>query len=641
MKTLNKYILGLCAVAMFSMTSCYDLDQLPNDQVNVDFTNTTQAEQVLVGVYNTLNIDWIYGGRYGWDNCSDIAWCSNGWWPSYDHYDIAHGNISPSSNRIRDTWQNYYKVIQRANRFIANVVEAGGDATDRGKEMVGEAKFIRALMYFEMSQLWGGVPLYTEENVYEGKLARSTEEQVRAQVISDLEYAIAHCADNAPGTKVGQVSKGAAYALLGKVYLWNKQYNEAIAAFKNVVNKGYELNSSYVNLFRPANAGLKPDGADNSKEMVFVVEHSKDMTNRFGFATQHLSTRSARGGGINVSRPNPSWVYSFEAKDGKTFLEKAKEILGDVENENGENGYDLLTSSDPKDRVKFWGSVAIGYREGDKSVDGVTTDKDGNVIDKFDIGRVVASDGSFNGYTPFRDKIKELWAAMDPRLGYTVILPYEMYDGYGATNYDEYLKDPDNVTTKLGTKPVESVIWGYIDSKGDAVTNTHGNTNLGLLVQEYGQNSYLWRKFVEEGDWNGTNPDRNQNPVNWPVIRYADVLLMLAEAYIGAGQAAQATPLVNQVRARVGMPAKASVTLDDIKAERAHEFGIEGLRFWDLRRWGEYRAKTNGIVESDVYLIARGANPRNISALMEEKFPIHQDELRMNDLLEQTPAWKQ
>ena len=36
--------------------------------------DTTQAEQVLVGVYNTLNIDWIYGGRYGWDNCSDIAW---------------------------------------------------------------------------------------------------------------------------------------------------------------------------------------------------------------------------------------------------------------------------------------------------------------------------------------------------------------------------------------------------------------------------------------------------------------------------------------------------------------------------------------------------------------------------------------
>ena len=96
---MKKYILGLCAVAMFSMTSCYDLDQLPNDQVAVDFANTTQTEQVLVGVYRYLNDDWIFAGRYGWDNCSDIAWCSNGWWAAYDHYDIAHGNISASSPR--------------------------------------------------------------------------------------------------------------------------------------------------------------------------------------------------------------------------------------------------------------------------------------------------------------------------------------------------------------------------------------------------------------------------------------------------------------------------------------------------------------------------------------------------------------
>ena len=633
MKTINKYILGLCAAAMFTMTSCYDLDQLPNDQVAIDFTNSAQAEQVLVGVYNTLNIDWVYGGRYGWDNCSDIAWCSNGWWPSYDHYDIAHGNINVWSSRIRDTWRNYYKAVQRANRFIANIQAAGGDATARGQEMVGEAKFIRALMYFELTQLWGDVPLYNEENVFgEPLLPRSPEAEVRAQIISDLEYAAAHCADITPGTKVGQVSKGAAYALLGKVYLWNKQYNEAIAAFQNVINKGYELNPSYVNLFRPSGAGLVPDGADNSKEMVFAVEHSKDMTNRYGFATQHLSTRSARGGGINVSRPMPTWVYSFKAKDGKTFDEKAKEILGD-------EGYALFRSSNLNDRVKFWGSVAIGYREGDKSEGGVTTDKDGKVIDKFEIGRVVATDGSFNGYTPWRDKIKALWAAMDPRLGYTVILPYEYYDGYGATNYDEYLKDPDNVTTVLGTKRVESIVWGYVDKDGNAVTNTHGNTNLGLLVQEYGQTSYLWRKFVEEGDWNGTNPDRNQNPVNWPVIRYADVLLMLAEAYVGAGQAGQAVTLVNQVRARVGMPALASVTLDDIKAERSYEFGIEGLRFWDLRRWGDYRAKTNGLIEADVFDVPRGANPRQISALMEQKFPVDGWEMGMNPNLEQTPAW--
>ena len=212
MKTIKKYILGLCAVAMFSMTSCYDLDQLPNDQVAVDFANTTQAEQVLTGVYNALNVDWIFGGRYGWDNCSDIAWCSNGWWASYDHYDIAHGNISVWSSRVRDTWRRTFVVIQRANRFLANLKSAEGNTSARGKEMEGEARFIRALMYFDMLQLWGGVPLYNEDNVFEeATLPRSSEAEVRAMIIDDLEFAAANCADNAAGTKVGQVSRGAAW----------------------------------------------------------------------------------------------------------------------------------------------------------------------------------------------------------------------------------------------------------------------------------------------------------------------------------------------------------------------------------------------------------------------------------------------
>ena len=635
MKTINKYILGLCAAAMFTMTSCYDLDQLPNDQVAIDFTNTTHAEQALVGVYNTLNIDWVYGGRYGWDNCSDIAWCSNGWWPSYDHYDIAHGNINVWSTRVRDTWRNYYKAVQRANRFIGNLQAAGADGTARGQEMVGEAKVIRALMYFELTQLWGDVPLYNEENVFEeANLPRTSEAEVRAQIISDLEFAAAHCADVTPGTKVGQASKGAAYALLGKVYLWNKQYTEAINAFNQVINKGYDLNPSYVNLFRPSGAGLVPDGADNSKEMVFAVEHSKDMTNRYGFATQHLSTRSAKGGGINVSRPMPTWVYSFKAKDGKTFDEKAREILG-------EDGYALFKSDDINDRVKFWGSVAIGYREGDEAKDGETYDKDGNKIDKFQIGRVVATDGSFNGYTPYRDKIKALWAAMDPRLGYTVILPYEEYDGYGTTNYDEYLKDPDNVTPVLGTKRVESIVWGYVNKDGTAVTNTHGNTNLGLLVQEYGQTSYLWRKFVEEGDWGGRIASRSHSPVNWPIIRFADVLLMLAEAYVSSGQAAQAAPLVNRVRGRVGMPAKSNITMADIEYERCMEFAVEGLRYWDLKRWVKYCSTVNGLEEVYVFGINRQSTKNFDEARWEGLgcWPIPQAEINKNPNLEQNPGW--
>jgi len=641
MKTMKKYILGLCVGALFTLSGCYDLDQLPNDQVAVDFNNTTQAEQVLVGVYAGLNESQLYQGRWSFDNCSDIAWCTNGWWDSYDHYAISHGNLQVWLGTIRDKWKKYYLVIQRANRFIANMQSQGADGTERAHQMIGEAKFLRALMYHEMLQFWGGVPLYTEENVFEeATLGRSTAEETRAQIISDLEYAIANCADNAPGTNVGQASKGAAYALLGKVYLYNKQYQEAINAFNEVLSRGYQLEPNFRNLFRPAGAGLTPDGADNGKEMIFAVEHSKDMANRYGFNTQFLTLRSSRGGGINVTRALPSFVYSFKAKDGKTFEEKAAEILGPEANA-------LRTSSDLADRVKFWGSQAIGYREGDKSKtleDGsvVTVDKDGNVIDKFEINRIknAGTEYIFDGYTPYKDKIRQLWAAMDPRLGYTVILPYEWYDGYGTTNYDEYLKD-NTVTPVLGTVPVESVVYGYVASDGSCETTAHGNTNLHLLIQEYGQSSYVWRKFLEEGDWNGTNPDRNANPVNWPIIRYADVLLMLAEAYIGIGDAGKATQYVKQVRDRVGMPTPSTVTLADIQAERSYELALEGHRFFDLRRWGIYVQRCNGLVEADVFGVPRSANPaRSLQAFNDELWPIDGWEMGLNPNLEQNPAWK-
>ena len=94
------------------------------------------------------------------------------------------------------------------------------------------------------------------------------------------------------------------------------------------------------------------------------------MTNRYGFATQHLSTRSAKGGGINVSRPMPTWVYSFKAKDGKTFEESLRvrefepdgpnytpRISGIVQRNGGAFSYSLSilksNQGDPEECLRF------------------------------------------------------------------------------------------------------------------------------------------------------------------------------------------------------------------------------------------------------------------------------------------------
>ena len=229
----------------------------------------------------------------------------------------------------------------------------------------------------------------------------------------------------------------------------------------------------------------------------------------------------------------------------------------------------------------------------------------------------------------------------------SIILPYEWYDGWGTTNIEDV--NASGADPIPGLKPVESIIWAELDADGNPVvddngvpnTSHTGNTAYGQLNQEYSQQNMVWRKFVEEGDWGGRIASRSHSPVNWPIIRFADVLLMLAEAYVSSGQAAQAAPLVNRVRGRVGMPAKSNITMADIEYERCMEFAVEGLRYWDLKRWGKYCSTVNGLEEVDVFGINRQSTKNFDEARWEGLgcWPIPQAEINKNPNLEQNPGW--
>lgn len=90
--------------------------------------------------------------------------------------------------------------------------------------------------------------------------------------------------------------------------------------------------------------------------------------------------------------------------------------------------------------------------------------------------------------------------------------------------------------------------------------------------------------------------------VNWRYIRYADILMMYAEAVISGGtQAGEMTPVqaVNKVRQRANMSDLPSVTMNDIEKERILEFALEGHRFYDLLRWGKLSRRFAELQESD------------------------------------------
>jgi len=102
-----------------------------------------------------------------------------------------------------------------------------------------------------------------------------------------------------------------------------------------------------------------------------------------------------------------------------------------------------------------------------------------------------------------------------------------------------------------------------------------------------GHTGFYSNKYIKRLDEMGLPDNDLTSPVNYRVIRYADVLLMAAEAHYHIGNTATAQSLVNQIRTRAGVPGVSVNSLDVIYKERRYELSMEGVRFFDLVRTGQ------------------------------------------------------
>src|SRR5690606_40280084 len=139
----------------------------------------------------------------------------------------------------------------------------------------GEARFLRALFYFNLLNLYGGVPIYDESidlnRDFNNLLQpRSSEDEVRSLIISDIDAAIEQVPVSYPAEHLGRATKSAALALRGKVYLYNKEWAKAAQDLEDVVyNKsgsyGHTLYPNYGDLFKPV--------GHSSSEMIFAIQN--------------------------------------------------------------------------------------------------------------------------------------------------------------------------------------------------------------------------------------------------------------------------------------------------------------------------------------------------------------------------------
>ena len=579
MKKIIIYLATMLLAAM-TFTGCYDLETYPGDKVNEGtfYKTGDHAHQGLMGIYGMLRLNEAYGYQFCFDHLGDIAY-------GYNYYMMFLATYTDRDGTIQAHWQTFYDGIHRVNTFIRSVKGMRGIITDEQiNEYVAEAKFLRAMFYFSLTDLFGGVPYYDEStNVNEEfmnlKQPRSSLEEVRAHILEDLDEAIKYLPVEHAASEYGRATKGAAYALRAKVHLYDKEWQSAINDFEEIVynksnNYGYALDDDYARVFKLYNGAKSP-------ETVFSIQNKSGVGTEYGMQIQALmGCRGAYGSCWNNTVPSTQLVDMYEFKDGRPF--NWDEIFP---------GYNAMTPEQRKEllSVEMDGSgTIVGLREADTA------------------------------------KILSAYTCRDPRLMATVIVPYSHYMGnIGRTTNVDLIFALDH--------------------------NLAGNANGGTIQNNAGWVSYLYRKFVTEGDQGGAISNRLHTPFAFPLIRFADVLLMLSEAYNEAGQLDKAVTEFNKVRARVGMPGLNSgpawmvvsnkeQMAERIRKERAVEFAGEGLRFSDLRRWGyEIAHKTlNNVDAVNIY-----GEPIYTHLFTERDmlWPIPGVERERNKELTQNPGW--
>ena len=575
---MRKNIILLTIVMVAFLTSCYDLDRAPFDKPSSStfWETEDQCKQGVMGVYASLkNLD-LFGKMFMIDVNSDVA-------TGYDQYEVLQlGTATPRTGFLNGKWQNGYDAIMRANTAVKNLTDAAIDATKK-KQMLGEVKFIRALVYSHLLDYFGGVPLYDESTNLElefDKLmkTRSSEEQTRTFILKDLiDAANSDLPITWPASDYGRVTKGAVIALRGKVNLFAKNYQNAIDDFEEILKPeyGYKLHPNYAELFN-----LK---GHTSSEMIFAIINLGGIGNAYGMPLCfYAGTRNSFGSCWNNTVPSVTLADMYENIDGSKF-----------------NWDDLFPGYSTNNAVKerVWrattnaNATAVATEPAEKSI------------------------------------ILEMYSKRDPRMAATIIAPYTQYLGWYA-----------NVPKMMSFYLVKN-------QKGDVVNLTEANGY--MRNNKGGWETYFWRKFVPEGNWDGAITDRAHTPVNFPIIRLADVYLMLAEAYNEINNIPKSVENINKVRTRVGMPGVNSGPLflaantkeqvfQRIFQERAVELAGEGLRDSDLRRWKLSHLKLNRL---EVGITGKTMFTRIFNENRDYLWPIPATEIEINPALTQNTGW--
>lgn len=427
---------------------------------------------------------------------------------------------------ISSLWGDCYIGINRCNQVLDNVPKINMD-NNLKQQLLAEAKFMRGFFYYTLGQHYGNVPILLHASKPTDYPETSQQEKVYAQAAQDFTDASTSLPPSYGDNDKGRATKGAAYAMLGKVMMQQHKYEEAKNAFAWLVEGPgaaiYSLMPNYRDNFTEG-------GTENNSESVFEFQNAA----------------------------NPIDAFDNDAGDG-----------------NPNNSPDKLnygTSIPP-----FFAPRPIGFTDGQAQ--------------RWLVWEML-KENQTNGNRDPRIAASFLYDSTDVA-GPNATMVYGQT--WASRNYSNDMNDPIGVATN--------------------------------------RTVYL-RKFLDDATMNG---EVFHSGNNYRYIRYADVLLLYAEALNALGQTTQAYPFVDRVRQRAGL-AKLSVAMPglskdqffaQLKHERITELSGEGHRWEDLSRWGELGPG----------LASRDAAFANFVVGKNEFLPIPLFDLDINPNLKQNPNY--
>jgi hypothetical protein len=257
--------------------------------------------------------DWVVG-----DIGSDDADCGSMQTDEPDLYNFSYSRQNASNWWMQWVWSAYYSIIARCNQVIDKSSGTQGDAAAIEK-IVDQARFLRALAFYHLVTEFGDVPLVNKFlNPDELNLKRAPVADIWAQIESDLKEAT-DLPTASEWNESGRVTSGAAYSLLGKVYLTQKKYSLANSAFYKVVASGeYHLVNDFGFIFRHE--------GENCGESIFEFQHKNNISSGGNMGTSSAPFRLARdagAGGWGFDCPTIDLLKEFEPGDPRiiyTFM---------------------------------------------------------------------------------------------------------------------------------------------------------------------------------------------------------------------------------------------------------------------------------------------------------------------------------